>query len=48
MSNRNTDVYDNIIIDSSTSDNELCNNLNLPNDSAGVDNSCVKKNTILY
>ena len=30
MSNRDTDVYDNIIIDSSTSNKDICNNLNLP------------------
>ena len=42
MSNRNTDVYDNLIIDSSISNNDLCNNLNLPSDSSG-NNNCVKK-----
>ena len=44
MSNRDTDVYDNIIIDSSTSNKDICNNLNLPY-TPGTQNpgGCVKE-----
>ena len=39
MSNRNTKVYDNLIINSSTTnENDLCNSLNLPHNG---NNQCV-------
>ena len=44
MSNRDTDVYDNLIIDSSTSNKKICNDLNLPyNPSTQNPNGCVKE-----
>ena len=44
MSNRDTDVYDNIIIDSSTSNKDICNNLNLPyNPGTQNPGGCVKE-----
>ena len=48
MSNRKADVYDNLIIDSSTKNKEVCDNLNLPyNPTTENKGGCVKK-TKLY
>ena len=43
MSNRNTKVYDELLVKASTSNEDICNNLNLSYDASNTNDQCVEE-----